>query len=497
MRHERVVVHDEVVRADAVGREARPSERDRFEGLPAADAPPLETMFDAGEDAGQERRAADEQHVVHLADLPRAVLEDLREARLQPAVETLLLEDLGEPRAREGGEARAGPGPGADDARPGRHEAEDARLAQVHRLLHAARLGEHEPPPEAIPLVALVVGKRAASLAAGILEDPAIDRMAAERPARLRDDARLAAHRPLRRQPHQHDVHRAAADVDDDDRPLAGEAESVAEGRRDRLIDEAHPAHAEVLEQSLHFRAVGLEGGDRRGDHEVADAMSGGVLRLVEHLAEERARRIAPGDRVSSDARERPQGFARQRRLEGGDEGGVDAVLVPPERLAPDERPPAEEHAPRDRRPAADAVEDAGALEEVHGGWHHARRLERIAALGIAADRGQLDQLGLPARLVPAGEARVRRAQVESPSLHRHHTLRNGRRPNKALAPTPESMDRFGRPSSPPMTFVTISIGRRRPIGCGTESLWGFFAHDSRDSRPCRAPFFPGRGCGR
>ena len=57
-------------------------------------------------------------------------------------------------------------------------------------------------------------------------------------------------------------------------------------------------------------------------------------------------------------------------------------------------------------------------LEQVDGRRHHARRLERIVPPGDPADVGQLDELRLAGRLVPAGDAGVRGAEVERPAGH-------------------------------------------------------------------------------
>ena len=314
-------------------------------------------------------------------------------------------------------------GPRAAPPKPGRGDPEDGRLVEVDGLLHAAGLGQHQPPPEARVLVALRLERRVARQAAGLLEHPAVDRVAAERAALLREHARLAAHRPPRREGDQHHVHRPAADVHDQDRPLVGEAEAVAERGRHRLVHEAHPPHSEPLQQALHLGAVRLEGRHRRGHHQVADALAGRVLRRDEQLAQEGTRHLARGHRVAAEPRERPGGLARERGLEGRHERRVRGLAVPLERGPADERAAAEEHPPRDGRPAAEAVEEARALEQVHRGGHHPRRLERVVAPGVAADVGQLHELRLAGRLVPPGDPGVRGPEVERPPGHAAPTL--------------------------------------------------------------------------
>ena len=107
-----------------------------------------------------------------------------------------------------------------------------------------------------------------------------------------------------------------------------------------------------------------------------------------------------------------------ERGLEGRHEGRVRGLAVPLEGRPADEGAAAEEHPPRDGRPAAEPVEEARALEQVHRRGHHARRLERVVPLGVAADVGQLDELRLAGRLVPPGDPGVRGAEVERPAGH-------------------------------------------------------------------------------
>ena len=147
------------------------------------------------------------------------------------------------------------------------------------------------------------------------------------------------------------------------------------------------------------------------------------LLRRDEQLAQERARHLAGGHRVPAEARERPRGLARERGLEGRHEGRVHGLAVALEGRTPDEGATAEEHPARDRRPAPQPVEEARLLEQVHRRGHHARRLERVVPLGVAADVGQLDELRLARRLVPAGDPGVRGAEVERPPGHGGPTL--------------------------------------------------------------------------
>ena len=303
-------------------------------------------------------------------------------------------------------------------AEAGGRDAEDRGLVEVHRLLHAAGLGQHQAPPESRVLVALRVERRVARLAAGLLEHPAVHRVAAERPALLREHARLAAHRAPRRERDEHHVHRPAADVHDQDRALVREAEAVAEGGGHRLVDEAHPPHAEPLQDALHLGAVGLEGRDRRRDDQVADALAGRVLGRDQQLAQEGAGHLARGHRVPAEPGERPRGLARQRGLEGRHERRVRGLAVALEGEAPDEGAAAQEQPARDRGPRAEPVEEARVLEQVHRRGHHARRLERVVPPGVAADVGQLDELRLAGRLVPPGDPGVRGAEVERPPGH-------------------------------------------------------------------------------
>ncbi len=228
----------------------------------------------------------------------------------------------------------------------------------MHGLLHAAGLGEHQPPPEARLLVAVRVQRRVARQPAGLLEHPAVDRVAAEGPSLLGEHARLAAQGAARRERDQHHVHRAAADVHDQGRPLVRQAQAVAERRGHGLVDEADPAHAEPLQDALQLGSVGLEGRDRRGDHEVADALAGRPLDRGEQLAQVRPRQHARRDGASADARERPCRLARERGLEGRHEARVHRVAVAFEREPADQRAPAQEHPPRDGRPAADPVDE-------------------------------------------------------------------------------------------------------------------------------------------
>ncbi len=398
---------------------ARPAVDHRLERLPGPHPPPLEPLLEAREDAGQQRRAADEQHVVHVVDAGLPVLEHRGEARVEAAVEAVPLEQLAELRAGEALQRRAEAGlPGAA-AEPGRGDAEDGRLVEVDGFLDAAGLGQHQPPPEPGVLVALRVEGRVARLAAGLLQHPAVHGVATERPALLREDARLPAHRPAGRQGHQHDVHRAPADVHDEHRPLVGEAEAVAERRRHRLVHEPHPPHPQPLQEALHLGAVRLERRHRRGDDEVADALAGRVLRRDEQLAEEGPRHLAGGHGPPAEAREGPRGLARQRGLERRHEGRVRGLAVPLEGRPPDEGAAAEEHPAGDRGPAPEAVEDARLLQQVHRRRHHARGLERVVPLGVAADVGELHELRLARRLVPPGDPGVRGAEVERPAGHR------------------------------------------------------------------------------
>ena len=218
-------------------------------------------------------------------------------------------------------------------------------------------------------------------------------------------------------------MHRAAADVHDQHRALVREAQAVAEGGGHRLVHEAHPPDPQPLQELLHLGAIGLERRHRRRDDQVADALAGRALRLDEHLPQERARHLARAHGVPAEPRERPRGLARERGLEGRHERRVHGLAVALEGRAPDERATAQEHPPRDRGPAPQAVEEARVLEEVHRRGHHARRLERVVPLRAAADVGQLDELRLAGRLVPARDPRVRGAEVERPAGHRGPTL--------------------------------------------------------------------------
>ena len=308
--------------------------------------------------------------------------------------------------------SETGPRPG-----PGRRHAEHGGLLEVERLLDAAGLGEHHAPPEAPLLVTEHVERRQARLRAGGFEQPAVDGVAAERAAVLRDHARFAAERSARRELDERHVHRAAADVDHQHAALVRQAQAVAERRRDRLVHEAHAAHAQVHQQALHLGAVGLEGGDGRRHDQVADSMAGRALGLGQQLAQVEARELARAQRPAAHARERTRGLARERGLEGRSEGRVRDVEVALERALADERALAEEESAGERRPAAQPVDEPGPLEDVYGRRHHARRLQRVVALGVAADRSELDEPRL-ARLVAAGDPGIGGAEIQGPAGH-------------------------------------------------------------------------------
>ena len=184
--------------ADAVGGEAGAPVGHRLERLPGAHPPPLEALLEAREDPGQQRRAADQQHVVHVLDPGLARPRTSRRGRPRGRGRSRSLSSSSTSCGAREGHAATSPGaaPVADRPKPGGRDAEDRRLVEVHRLLHAAGLGQHQPPPEARVLVALRVERRVARLAAGLLEHPAVHRVAAERPALLREDARLARPSP-------------------------------------------------------------------------------------------------------------------------------------------------------------------------------------------------------------------------------------------------------------------------------------------------------------
>ena len=306
-----------------------------------------------------------------------------------------------------------------------------ALSVEEDRLLHPAGLGEHEPAPEAGVLGIVGVEERVAHLLADAPQEPAVHGVAPERPGLLGQDLGLARHRPAGRQTDEDDVHGPPADVDDQGQALAVQAQAVAEGRRHRLVEESEPPHPEAAQDLLQLRPIGLEGRDRRGDHQVADAVAGGALDLVEQLAQEGPGRVPRGHPAAADASQGPQRLVGQRGLEGGDEGGVGGVAVALEGRAADEGGVTQEEPARQRAPGAQPVEESRVLEHVDRRGHEAGRLEGIGALGTAADRGQLHQLGLPRSLVPAGDAGVGGPEIEGPAAHGPHPTsdrRSGKR---------------------------------------------------------------------
>src|SRR5262249_37525601 len=91
--------------------------------------------------------------------------------------------------------------------------------------------------------------------------------------------------------------------------------------------------------------------------------------------------------------------------------------------LAPDERPPAQEEVLGQGTPAPQPVDQPGPLDQVHRRRHEAWGLQRVLALGLAANLGQLDELRLADSLVPERDAGVGRSEVKSPGLFRHWEL--------------------------------------------------------------------------
>jgi len=74
------------------------------------------------------------------------------------------------------------------------------------------------------------------------------------------------------------------------------------------------------------------------------------------------------------------------------------------QRRRPDEGLAPHEEAPPNGRPGAESVEERRVLDQVQCGGHQAGRLERLAAVGLPADRGEIDELRLTPGVVPPRE---------------------------------------------------------------------------------------------
>ncbi len=146
--------------------------------------------------------------------------------------------------------------------------------------------------------------------------------------------------------------------------------------------------------------------------------MAGVTLHLDEQLAQEDAGGLARGDAAGAHAGQGQQGVVGERGLERRHERGVRDAVVAFEGRPPDEALPPEEQPPGQRRPAAEAVEQPRVVDQMHGGGHETRRFQRLPALGLAADRGQLDELGLAPCFVPPRQAGVRGPEIQGPARH-------------------------------------------------------------------------------
>ena len=265
-------------------------------------------------------------------------------------------------------------------------------------------------------LVVAQLVEREAGLPADPREHPAVDRVAAERAALLADDLRAAGQRAGGGDAHQRQVHRAAAEVDDEHVALVREGQPVAERRGHRLVEEAHAPHAELPGDRGELGAVGLERADRRGQHQLARAVPGDARDLGEQLAQEGARHLAGREGAAAEAHERAQRLALERALERRHEGRGDAACgcarAPAGRSARCARGTSG-CGSAGRRPIA--PEQAGLLEQVHRGGDHPRRLERVGALRRAGDRRQLEQLRRAGPLVPVARRRCSSCRCRAP----------------------------------------------------------------------------------
>src|SRR5260221_8151545 len=196
VRHEGVVMDDEVAGGHAVGGEGGRAVRHRLERLPGAEPAPLEALLEQGIHTGHECGPSDEEDVVDRARADARLFEDFVQRDGQAAKEAVLLEHSREPRACEGEEAASGPA--ARLARRTRWGEEKLRaFVEEDRFLDPAGLRQHQAAPQPSGLVVGRILQGPSDLPAEVRQPPSVHRIAAPLTAALGQDRRLAAERSL------------------------------------------------------------------------------------------------------------------------------------------------------------------------------------------------------------------------------------------------------------------------------------------------------------